>query len=125
MDNPNQHGFEQLMAAMESGDLDRASAFVHDDVVMEWPQSGERFVGIANALGAMSATEVKPEPLGAPRVVGSGHVWVTMMPLRYGDEVSQYVGVYEFEDGKLRRTTEFWGSPFPASEARAVFNDRN
>lgn len=125
MDDTNQHSFEQLMAAIESGDFERAAAFVHHDVVMEWPQSGERFVGIQNALGAMSATEVKPEPLGAPRVVGSGPVWVAMMPLRYGDEISQYVGVYELEDGKLRRTTEFWGAPFPPSEARAAFTERS
>jgi len=125
MDEPNRQGIEQFMAAMESGDFDTASTFVHDDVVMEWPQSGERFRGKGNALGAMGATEVKPQPAGEPRLVGSGNVWVAMMPLRYGDEIFQYVGIYELEDGKLRRTTEFWGSPFPAPEARAAFTERS
>lgn len=125
MDDSNRDNIEQFMAAMERGDSESAAAFVHDDVVMEWPQSGERFRGKRNALAGISATEVQPEVAGEPRLVGSGNVWVAMMPLRYGDEISHYVGVYELEDGKVRRTTEFWGAPFPASEARAAFADRD
>ena len=53
---------------------------VEDDMVMEWPQSGERFVGRANVLAAMGAVEVKPEFAGQPRLIGSGHVWVLMVP---------------------------------------------
>ncbi len=34
------------------GNLEAAMALVHEDYVMEWPQSGERFRGRDNALGA-------------------------------------------------------------------------
>lgn len=114
----------KFLAAVEQGDMVAASELVHDDIVMEWPQSGERFRGKDNALKALMATEVKPQPAGEPRIVGGGDTWVMTMPLRYDDEVWQYVGIFQLEQGKIRRTTEFFGAPFPPSEARAPYTDR-
>jgi len=114
----------EFFAAAESGDLEQMARFVHDDVVMYWPQSGERFRGRENALGALSATEVKPEVAGEPSIIGGGDVWVLMMPLRYGDDVYHYVGVFELERDLIRRTTEYFGAPFPAQEGRARYVDR-
>jgi ketosteroid isomerase-like protein len=115
---------EGLFAAQEAGDIDAMRRYVHDDIVMEWPQSGERFRGIENAVGALTATEVKPELAGEPRIAGDGGHWVAMMPLRYGTEVFHYVGVYEVDDGRIRRSTEYFGAPFPAQEGRARFAER-
>jgi hypothetical protein len=88
---------------------------------MAWPQSGELFRGQDNALGAVTATEVKPELAGEPTVVGNGDLWVVRMPLRYGDEIFHYAGIFELDGGLIRRTTEFFAAPFPASEARAPY----
>jgi hypothetical protein len=44
-----------------------------------------------------------------------------MMPLRYGDEIHHYIGVFEIDGGRIRRTTEYFGAPFPAQEFRAKF----
>jgi ketosteroid isomerase-like protein len=114
---------ERFLAAAERHDFDAAREFLHPDVVMEWPQSGERFTGVDNAIGAVSATEQKPEIVGEPRVIGEGSVWVLTMPLRYGPEIAHYVGVFELEDGRIRRSTEYFGAPFPAAENRAPFAD--
>lgn len=114
---------ERFLTAAEGGNLEAARACIHPDVVMEWPQSGERFTGRDNALGAVSATEEKPEMLAEPRIVGNGDVWVITMPLRYGTETAHYVGVFELEDGLIRRSTEYFGSPFPAQQSRARFAD--
>lgn len=113
----------QLWAAAESKDMVRLRALVHDDLVMEWPQSGERFTGADNAIGGMTATEEKPEVAGEPRIVGAGDVWVVMAPLRYGTELHHYVGIFELDAGRVRRTTEYFGAPFPAQEARAQYTD--
>ncbi len=124
MDDSNRATIMHFLEAAESGDLEAAAAVVHDDVVVEWPQSGERFKGRDNALAAMRATEVKPQPAGEPRMLGAGDVWVLMMPLRYGEELYHYVGVYELDGGKIRHSTEYFGAPFPAPEARAQYADR-
>ena len=122
-DQPNRDVVERFFAATERGDADVVAALVDEEMVMEWPQSGERFVGRDNVLAAMAAVEVKPEFAGQPRLIGSGHVWVLMVPLRYGEDILQYVAVLEVDAGKIRRATGYWGAPFPAQETRAPFTD--
>ena len=111
----------RFLGAVEKGDLEAIASFAHEDIEMTWPQSGERFKGRQNALGALTATEVNGEPAGEPRIQGAGNHWVMMMPLRYGEDVYHYVGVFELEGDKIRRTTEYFGAPFPAQEGRAKF----
>jgi hypothetical protein len=68
--------------------------------------------------------EVKPQFAGSPRLIGSGPLWVLMVPLRYGEDVLQYVAILELERGRIRRATGYWGAPFPARDARSAFVDR-
>ena len=114
----------RLLEATARGDISALTELVHPDISVEWPQSGERFTGRENALGAQLATPVKPEMAGEPIVLGSGDVWIVRMPLRYGSETHYYAGIFEIEDGRLRRTTEYFAAPFPPNEARARFADR-
>lgn len=111
----------QFFAAMEGGDIDAARSLLHEDLVMEWPQSGERFRGPDNAIAAMAATETKPEPVDEPRIVGGGSTWVLSMPLSYGGEIHHYVGVFEIVDGTIHRSTEYFGAPFPAQAGRSQY----
>lgn len=123
-DRANREVVERFFAASERGDLAALSSMVDDQMVMEWPQSGERFRGRENVLGAMAAVEVRPQFAGSPRLVGSGELWVLMVPLRYGEDVLQYVAILELHLGRIRRATGYWGAPFPAQEGRAAFTDR-
>jgi len=112
---------EQFLVAAEQKDYAAMASLAHPEIEMSWPQSGERFIGRDNALGALLATEEKPEIVGEPRIVGEGSSWVLTMPLRYGADIYHYTGVFELEDGLVRRSTEFFGAPFPAQPARARF----
>ena len=123
-DAANRDVVERFFAASERGDMSAVAAMVDEDMVMEWPQSGERFRGRENVLGAMGAVEVKPQFAGSPRLIGSGQIWVLMVPLRYGEDVLQYVAVLELGEGRIRRATGYWGPPFPAQDSRASFLDR-
>lgn len=113
----------RILDAAERQDVEALRPLMHERIVGEWPQSGERFTGPDNAMGAMTATEVKPEVVGEPRIIGAGDTWVMMLPLRYGTDPYHYVGVYELEDGLLRHVTEYFGAPFPAPASRAPFAD--
>lgn len=62
---------EAFSDASARGDRDAIAALVHDDMVMSWPQSGERFRGRDSVLGAMAAVDVEPEFAGEPRLGGS------------------------------------------------------
>jgi ketosteroid isomerase-like protein len=123
-DDANRELVERFFAASERGDLAALETMVDPQMVMEWPQSGERFHGRDNVLGAMSAVEVKPQFAGSPRLIGSGPLWVLMVPLRYGDDILQYVAVLELEQGRIRRATGYWGAPFPAQDGRTAYLDR-
>jgi ketosteroid isomerase-like protein len=123
-DRTNRELVERFFAASERGDMAALVAMIDDQMVMTWPQSGERFRGRANVLAAMGAVEVKPQFAGSPRLIGSGGVWVLMVPLRYGEDVLQYVAILEVEDGRIRQATGYWGAPFAAQDARAPFVDR-
>ena len=125
LDRANRELVERFFAASERGDGAELATMVDDQMVMVWPQSGERFRGRENVLGAMGAVEVKPQFAGSPRLIGSGHVWVLMVPLRYGQDVLDYVAILELENGRIRQATGYWGAPFPAQDARAPFLDRD
>lgn len=117
----NQTVLMQMWSAVERKDVGALVSLIHDDMVMEWPQSGERFVGRENVSGALLATEEKGEPSGEPRIAGSGDLWTVVAPVRYGEEPYWYVGIFELEGGKVRRATEFFGAPFPAQAGRSQF----
>lgn len=125
--NREADGNRQLMMefweAAERRDVQALARMVHPDVVMSWPQSGERFTGLENAIGALQAQEQPPELAGEPRLLGSGDLWVSLVPLRYGTDIYHYVGVFELQDGLVRRSTELFGAPFPAQPGRARFAD--
>ncbi|MET0772007.1 MAG: nuclear transport factor 2 family protein [Candidatus Limnocylindrales bacterium] len=114
----------RYLEAVERWDLEAAETVTTDDLEMWWPQSGERFVGRANAVRALEAMSQKPEPAGEPRLVGHGDTWVLLMPVREGGEVDRYVGVFELAGGRVHRSTEYFGAPFPADPARAPFAAR-
>jgi ketosteroid isomerase-like protein len=112
---------QRLFELTDAGDTAGLRELVHDDFEGFWPQSGERLIGPDNAIAAQLATEVKPVPAGEPRIVGQGDTWVMMLPLRYGEEVYHYVGVFELRDGRIYRTTEYFGAPFPPQASRAPY----
>jgi len=112
---------QRLFELTDAGDVAGLRALAHDDLEAFWPQSGERLIGPDNAIAAQLATEVKPVPAGEPRIVGGGDTWVMMMPLRYGEDIYQYVGVFELRGGLIYRTTEYFGAPFPPQASRAAY----
>ncbi len=125
LDRTNRELVERFFSATERGDMAAMATMTDDQMVMIWPQSGERFRGRENVLAAMAAVEVKPQFAGSPRLIGSGHVWVLMVPLRYGDDVLDYVAILELENGRIKQATGYWGAPFPAQDARAPFLDHD
>ena len=124
MDEQNRRLVEEFLDATQRGDVASMERLAHDDVVMFWPQSGERFTGRDNAIGAMLAQEDRPKPTGESRLVGSGDVWVYTVPLTYSDGGTyHYVGVIELEQGKVKRGTGYFAAPFEPQEYRTQFAD--
>jgi hypothetical protein len=96
----------------------------HDDAVLEFPQSGERFEGVENFREWRSQYPAAVEFL-VRRIVGSGDVWVRELSIRYdGGPWMLGVGLLEFRDDRIARERIYVTEPFEAPEWRARWRKR-
>ena len=100
-----------------------------DDIVLEYPQSGERFVGrdkIAEMnQGYGESTGTSPS-MELDRVLEPGKAWIIEGSIDYGDGVPwRAISILETNDqGRIVRQRDYFASPFEAPEWRARFTDR-
>jgi hypothetical protein len=105
------------------GDEAKAHELYHDDAILEFPQSGERFRGKASMQGfreqyraqtGVATLEFEPRELR-----GDGGVWIGEGQARYdGGDPIHFVHILEFRDGLVQRETIYFAEPFPAPEWR-------
>jgi SnoaL-like domain len=102
-----------------ASDPDRAHEMYHEDAVLEFPQSGERFEGVANFREWRSNYPASTS-FEFREIRGDGDVWVVELSVRYdGGPANFGVGILEFRDDKIARETIYFGEPFEAPEWRA------
>jgi hypothetical protein len=95
-----------------------AAEYYHDDAVLEFPQSGERFEGKASFTvwrqQYPARLEFEPRELR-----GGGDLWVAETGLRYGGGAPvSVVKILQFRGGKIQRETLYFADPFPAADWR-------
>ena len=109
---------ERFWRAHERGDPDALAAELHDDVLVTWPQSGERVRGKAN-LDAINRALPGGHPKGSLIALQVfGDLGILEMKLAYGDDVWYVVEIIEVKDGKVARATEYFAAPFEPPEWR-------
>jgi len=120
----NRATIEALAAAINGKDLGALDRVFTEDVVMEWPQSGERIRGGQNRREIYRRFPSLPN-VTPRRLTGSGDVWVLEASLDYGDgDPYQCVFVFQMRDGLIAREIAYWSKPFPAPEWRAPWVER-
>jgi hypothetical protein len=96
------------------GDLDAEHDIYDDNVLCEYPQSGERIVGRGNLQALRSHHPGKPSGFNIRRMVGSGELWVTEYIITYEGRPAYTVSMMEFRDGKVVHETQYFAAPFEA-----------
>lgn len=97
-----------------------------EDIVQEWPQSGERIRGKANIAkmneGYSANTGTTPKAT-LRRVLKPGEAWIIESTIDYGDgtPVSSVAIIELGADGKIARETDYFANPFEAPEWRKQF----
>jgi hypothetical protein len=106
---------------LEYSDVDQevAHEIYHDDAVLEFPQSGERFEGVENfqewRRQYPAAVEFELRDLR-----GAGDLWVAEVSVSYDDGPRQFgVTILEFRGDKVGRETIYVAEPWEAPEWRA------
>ncbi len=100
-------------ASSESGDQQAEYEIYHPDAVLEYPQSGERFCGVENIQN--SRTENPSERhFYVNRIQGEGDLWITEYIITYDGKPVYTVSIMKFQDGQVKRETQYYADPFDA-----------
>jgi hypothetical protein len=101
-------------------DHDVAHEIYLDDAALEFPQSGERFDGVANFKEWRRQYPATSVGFDVRRVRGAGDVWVVEMGVRYdGGRWNYGVEILEFRGDKVARESIYVMDGFPAPEWRS------
>lgn len=114
---------DQHWAASTAGNLDAEHEIYHDDVVVEYPQSGERICGWYN-IQALRGHHSSKLGFTIRRVLGSGDLWVTEYMISYDGRPVYTVSIMEFRDGKVARETQYFADPFEPPVWQAQWVER-
>lgn len=118
-DDTRRAAIEQQVMNLVSGDSDGSHAIYHDDAVLEFPQSGERFEGRANFQQWRAEYPADVE-FRMRRITGSGDVWVRELSVRYdGGPWMLGVAVLEFRGDRVARERIYVTEPWDAPDWRA------
>jgi hypothetical protein len=103
-----------------TADRDVAHEIYHEDAVLEFPQSGERFEGVENFKEWRKNYPAKVE-FQLSRLRGRDDLWVAEGLARYDDEGPWNYGVtiLEFHGDKVAHETIYGGERWEAPEWRA------
>ena len=131
-----------LSEIITAQDWDRFPEVLHEDVVFEYPQSGERFRGRANVRaqfenypdmgpGTSQLAEVIGEDTYALtpsytliRVEGSGARGTAVIRVRYPDGSDWWaVNLFEVREGKISRSRSYFAPDFEAPAWRAPYRE--
>jgi hypothetical protein len=100
--------------ASAAGDLIAEHDIYDDEVVCEYPQSGERILGRRNLQALRGHHPDKPSGFEVRRVQGSGNLWVTEYRISYRTQSALVVSIMEFGESKVTRETQYFAEAFEA-----------
>ncbi|HTU03470.1 MAG TPA: nuclear transport factor 2 family protein [Candidatus Sulfotelmatobacter sp.] len=123
-DQQNRSALDRHWAASASGDLEAEHDLYDDNVLCEYPQSGERIRGRRNLQALRGHHPGKPRGFRIRRIVGAGDLWVTEYVIDYDKKPFETVSIMEFQNGKVIHETQYFAEPFAAPAWRARWVER-
>lgn len=122
-DHERRQAITQHWAASEAGDLELEHRLYDEDAILDYPQSGERFVG-RSTIAEQRGSHPARRHFGLRRVLGSGSVWVSECVITYDGVPTISVSIMEFGDDFVVHETQYFADPFEAPAARAQLAQR-
>jgi SnoaL-like domain len=110
-------------AASDSADFQAEHDIYQDDAILDYPQSGERIRGRHN-IQETRTLQPNKKRFVIRRISGSGELWVTEYVLTYDNQPFYTVSIMEFQGGKVAHETQYFATPFEASEWRKKWGEK-
>jgi hypothetical protein len=117
---------QQILAALNAhwqasaaGDINAEHDIYDDDVICDYPQSGERIFGRNNLQALRGHHPGKPSGFRVRRILGKGDIWITEYIINYQEKPAYTVSIMEFCEGKVIHETQYFADPFEAPAWRS------
>jgi len=122
-DVEKRRAIEQHWEASEAGDVEVEHRLYAEDAVLDYPQSGERFVG-RSTIAEQRSSNPAHRHFRLRNVIGTASVWVSECIITYDGAPSISVSIMQFDDGLVVHETQYFADPFEAPAARARLAQR-
>ena len=111
---------EHFWETMKTNDFYAVAALLHDDYILEWPQSGERIRGRDNfaAINTYYPAEGKWQ-FTINQILADGDLVATDVTVTDGLRTDRAITFSTIRDGKIYKQVEFWPEPFEAPAWRS------
>ena len=110
---------------MQTNDFKRAGELLHDDYILEWPQSRERIRGRTNFV---AINENYPAHgrwvFSIQRIIAEGDHVVSEVNVTDGVITGRVITFSTIRDGKILHQTESWPDPFEPQDWRAQWVEK-
>lgn len=111
---------EEFWAVMQTNDFKAAGEFLHEDYILEWPQSGERIRGRANFVAVNENYPAHGRwEFTVHRILAEGNQVVADVGVTDGVVTARVITFSTIRDGKILHQMEFWPDPFEPPGWRA------
>lgn len=112
----------QFWLAMNTNDFFAAAEWLHDDFVLDWPQTGERIRGRGNFV-IINATYPANGSwrFDILQMVEDGDTAVTIVDVTDGVIQARAVTFSTVRDGRIIHQLEYWPDPAPPPEWRSAW----
>jgi hypothetical protein len=105
--------------ASERGDIEAEHAIYATDAILDYPQSGERFVG-RSTIQAQRGGHPAERHFTIRRILGAGDTWVSECVITYDGVPTYSISVMEISDGLVAHETQYFADRFDPSPDRAA-----
>jgi hypothetical protein len=122
-DLERRRAIEQHWAASEAGDDELEHRLYAANAILDYPQSGERFLG-RRTIAEQRRGNPAQRHFQLRRVLGSSSVWMSECIITYDGAPTISVSIMEFDDDLIVHETQYFAEPFEASAARAHLAQR-
>jgi limonene-1,2-epoxide hydrolase len=121
----NKQVVEGFWAAMQGNDFKAAGEFLHDEYVLEWPQSRERIRGRSNFVAVNEHYPAHGRwEFTIQHILADGNQVVSDVSVTDGVFTGRAITFSTVRAGKILHQTEFWPDPFEPAPWRAEWVEK-
>jgi limonene-1,2-epoxide hydrolase len=121
----NREILETFWTTMGTNDFNAAAKLLHDDYILEWPQSGERIHGRDNFAAMNTAYPAAGKwTFQINHIAAEGDLVVTDVSVSDGKLHDRCITFSTIRNGMIYKQIEFWPEAFEAPTWRAQWVER-